>query len=166
MIKEYRTPHVIFLCGIAGSGKSTVAQKLCTLYPERKYVIHSTDSIYEERGAALGWTYNEAFERISRDVIEDEFIEKLISSIHLKENIIIDQTNLTKKARKKKLDRLPKCYTKIACVVLCAKEQLYCQLEKRYKETGKYISAHVINTMVSQWEEPTEQEFDRIVHLT
>lgn len=159
----YKTPHVIFLCGLPGSGKSTWAQKICEQYSSSDYNVLSTDALYEERAHALGWSYNEAFERISFSVINEEFMERLICCVYNKENIIIDQTNLTKQSRKKKLDRFTTDYLLVAHVFKLSPLELAQRLKKRYYETGKYIPTDIIKRMNMSWEKPDGTEFDYIL---
>jgi predicted kinase len=101
--------ELVMLCGIPTSGKSTYVKRLKKLDYWKDAVVLSTDNYIEEYAKRVGQTYNEVFD----DVIPDATRQLEIAFIEAKDkgkDIIFDQTNLSKKTRRKKLSKLPSYY--------------------------------------------------------
>ena len=144
-------PKLYMLIGVPGSGKSTwtadqVWAKDCS--------IVSSDRFIDEHAAKMGKTYNEVFDeyvKIATKLMENQVLIAQANNM----DIIWDQTNMSAKSRAKKLAMLPN-YEKIAVVFKTPeKEELDRRLANR---PGKFISEKIVNSMISSYNEPTEEE--------
>ena len=159
--------EVIMMIGPAGSGKSTWIKKFLEKNNEDgKYVVLSTDDIFVELGDKEGLNYSEAFAKFKYSDVEKIFYERLDQAITDGKNIIWDQTNLTIKTRSKKLEKLPKTYSK-KCVVFNLPKEIVLGRAKNADrvDAGKIIPASVIMNMFKQFEMPDQFEFDKIIEV-
>ena len=153
--------ELIMMCGIPCSGKSTYIRRGVenTDYFD-EYVILSTDNYIENIAKENNTTYNEIFQ----DVIEEATVkmyQDLDLAIQRGKSIIWDQTNLSKKTRKKKLKKIPGEYTKTAIILPLTLEEAFIRNSQR---ANKFIARSVIHRMYHQFELPTEDEgFDVIM---
>lgn len=147
------------LCGIPTSGKSTYVQKLKKLDYWKDAVVLSTDNYIEAQAKCLGMTYNEIFQ----DCIDEATRQLEIAFIEAKDkgkDIIYDQTNLSVKARKKKLSKLSSSYRR---GVVYFKVSLEEALERNKHREGKFIPESILKRMWHQFEIPTISEgFDYV----
>lgn len=135
-------PQIILLVGVPLSGKSTYIHSL-----ENKddFVILSTDDIIQTLADRHQSTYNAMWEKYI-DWAWQEFNIQFKEALKAKKNIIIDQTNLTCKSRRRKLTQVPKCYTKVGIQFeIPSWEELYKRNEQRY---GKHMSYKVLKGMI------------------
>lgn len=142
------------LIGVPGSGKTTWIKN-----NKHNAVVLSTDDYIERVADKQGKTYSEVF----KDAIgpaSDQMEKDLIQATRNDQDIIWDQTNLTAKVRKQKLQRIPKSYKKIA-VYFSVPQDLRDRLASR---PGKTIPEPVIISMINQLQPPTKEEgFDEVV---
>lgn len=142
------------LCGIPTSGKSTYVQKLKKLDYWKNAVVLSTDNYIEAQAKRLGMTYNEIFQ----DCIDEATRQLEIAFIEAKDkgkDIIYDQTNLSVKARRKKLSKLSSSYRR---GVVYFKVSLEEALERNKHREGKFIPESILKRMWHQFEIPTISE--------
>lgn len=158
------SPEFIMLIGLPGSGKSTYIAKLLSQYPDKNFVVLSTDNILTAIADAEGLTYAEAFSK-HMGRADKKFKIDFRQAKNTKSNIIIDRTNLTPKGRNKFLSQLPKEYFTKAIIFNVERDELDRRLQKREIETGKHIPKHVVDNMERSYAEPTTSEFDRIAHV-
>lgn len=107
--------QLIMLVGLPYSGKSYLAESL-GLYNESDYVVVSSDKILLEWAEASGSSYNSIF-KDKVDAAQQEATKRLLNALREGKSVVIDQTNLTKASRCRKLSQCPKDYTKICIVV-------------------------------------------------
>lgn len=151
---------VTFLVGIPCSGKSTFL-KNNDLY--RNHVILSTDDELEKIAAEKAITYNIAFENHFKEA-EKRMQEVLKEGLAEKRNFVIDQTNLTKKSRKKKMGWFPKEYSFEVVVFETSMMDILSRLKIRNSSGNKVITTKIIDTMLFSYESPTEEEgFSKII---
>lgn len=151
-------PKLFMLIGVPGAGKSTWI-KTQTLTDDA--IILSTDNFIEDKAAGEGKTYSEAFSEHIYDATA-QLDEDLEYAMQHGKDIIWDQTNLTVKGRRMKLQMVMPSYDKIA-VVFETPEDIADRLKKR-EDTGKVIPINVFNSMVLSYEPPTRFEgFDKII---
>lgn len=152
-------PKLIMLVGLPGTGKSYWITN--TTIDSRSVVI-STDNIIDTLGTIYGMTYNEMFNDITYSFAEKTMYHIAKHHIALGNDIIWDQTNLTKKTRARKLQMFGPEYTKMALYFSIPHDH-----EKRLaNRQGKTIPGHVIEGMKKSLQEPTLDEgFDEIVRL-
>lgn len=146
----------MILCGIPTSGKSTYVDKLLRLDYWQNSVVMSTDYFIEFYAKQQGKTYNEVFSDAIRHAIPKA--DALLKyAIHHKKNIIWDQTNLTVKKRKEKLNLIPKSYYKSATYFEISLDEALKRNEIR-KLTGKEIPVPVLKQMYNRFTIPTIEE--------
>lgn len=158
------------MCGLPGVGKSTWIWQLESQlrndhYPlsDTDVVVISTDDIIEGLGTGYGMTYNELFDNVTYSFAEKIMYKIAKHYIDKKTKFVIwDQTNLTVKSRKRKLDMIPSEYEKI-CVYFEIPADHQERLDGR---KDKFIPPHVIDSMKKTLEIPTESEgFNEVVKI-
>lgn len=153
--------ELIMMCGIPCSGKSTYIYRgteNTSVFDE--YVVLSTDDYIEEYAKANSKTYNEVFDEAIKEATTKMY-KDLKLAIQREKSIIWDQTNVSKKSRKKKLNMIPDTYTKTAVVLPITLEEAIVRNSQR---ANKFIPRSVLHRMYYQFEIPTEDEgFDYIM---
>ncbi|MEK6886648.1 MAG: ATP-binding protein [Nanoarchaeota archaeon] len=152
----------IMLIGLPGSGKSTYVGK----YPKHdNTVVLSTDGYIEEKAKELGKTYNEIF----RDYIDEStkiFNENIKFAVVERKHIIIDQTNLSEKSRRRKLSQIPKHYAKFAIFWEPDIDRVWKVNQERHS-FGRSLSDPTLQQMIDNFVFPTEEEgFDIVIKLS
>ena len=159
-------PCYIMMVGVPGCGKSTIIQKIIGLNSDRGFFIASTDDIIEDIAKSKGKTYSEVFPSINHKQIKKQMDENIQKSFNKGNHIIHDQTNMSAKSRTSKLSIVPDNYFKICVNVSVDDKILVERLDKRAKETGKFIPKHVIDNMFSSYNPPTKKEgFGLIIEI-
>jgi predicted kinase len=146
--------EMIMLVGIPCSGKSTYVEKLKKLDYWKDAVILSTDNYIEQYAKSIGKTYNEVFDDVISDASQELEME-LNWSKSKGRNLIWDQTNLSVKARRKKLSKLPSIYKRSAVYFEISLEEA---LERNKHREGKFIPESILKRMYHQFEKPTISE--------
>ena len=146
-------PKCYQLIGVPGSGKSTwIKDQIWAL----GLTIVSTDAFVEDYARAQGKTYSEVFTDYMPTAV-NLMAEQVVRARELGHTVIWDQTSTTIASRAKKFRMLPD-YEHIAVVFRTPEHtELMRRLSSRW-ESGKIIPEHVIASMISSWEEPTEEE--------
>lgn len=149
------SPTLYMLVGVPGSGKSTWINTV-----EFDATVISTDNYIENVARYQNITYNEAFKDHIKNA-EKLMYEDLGWAIEYNTNIVWDQTNISSKTRKKKLNLVPSHYNKIAVMFETpADDELERRLNSRH---GKTIPPHVMDGMIEMLEQPTlEEGFDEV----
>ena len=143
-------PKVYVLVGVPGSGKSTwVANQDWA----KDCVYVSTDALVEEEAARQGKTYNDVFKEYM-PVAVDLMCEQVIAARDAGKDIIWDQTSVNVKSRVKKFNMLPE-YDHIAVVFPTPEAEEHA---RRLNRPGKHIPKHVLESMIENFEMPTEEE--------
>lgn len=139
------------LVGVPASGKSTwIKDQIWAL----GLTIVSTDAFVEDYARSQGKTYSEVFDEYMPTAVE-LMAEQVVRARELGHDIIWDQTSTTIATRAKKLRMLPDYYA-IAVVFRTPDRDT---LDRRLiSRPGKSIPRHVVDNMISNWEEPTEDE--------
>lgn len=160
-LSDSMAPRLIMLCGIPTSGKSTfVREGLGGLVHGDDYVLLSTDMFIERDALALGLSYNEVFDYCIGPATS-EMETRLKLATRYGKNIVWDQTNLSRKARRRKLRQVPEFYDRIAVWFPISLEEA---LERNDNRPGKFIPKSVIRRMHVQFEPPdTSEGFDEVV---
>ena len=165
-IMEIEKPlRSIMLIGLPGSGKSTWIRNFLSKENPSNWVIASTDDILEKWGKEKGLNYNQAFQHFNFKDVTAQMNQHIQDAIKNGKNIIFDQTNMTQKSRRSKLQMLPKNYSREAVVFSIPDAELKARLNKREKEEGKKIPPHVIDSMARSYEAPTKAEFEKITYI-
>ena len=139
------------MVGVPASGKSTwIKDQIWAL----GLTIVSTDAFVEDYARSQGKTYSEVFDEYMPTAVE-LMAEQVVRARELGHDIIWDQTSTTIATRAKKLRMLPDYYA-IAVVFRTPDRDT---LDRRLiSRPGKSIPRHVVDNMINNWEEPTEDE--------
>lgn len=154
-------PKAYILIGVPGSGKSTWIAKAPVDW--NNTVVASTDNYVEQEAKRQGKTYTEVFKDVMPDAV-NHMAKTVVDAVRNKQDIIWDQTSTTRHTRAKKFRMLPKDYEVIGVVFPTPDSK---ELARRLgNRPGKTIPDEVIQSMISKWEEPTEDEgFSKIIHV-
>lgn len=151
------------LIGYPGSGKSTISK---TLFPGSLRL--SSDDYIEGFAKSVNKTYNEVFDEVIKDATASiEEAIRLIKQDEYSEDMAVvwDQTNLTVKSRKAKLQKFGKDWKKVAVHVIADPLYIYHTNNKR-AEFGRAIPEKILNSMMNTFERPTYDEgFDEIIMI-
>ena len=139
------------LIGVPGSGKSTWANSQ-EWAKDCAYI--STDGYVERFAQRLGATYNDVFETVM-----PRAIRLMTRAVHRArregKDILWDQTSTTVKSRKNKFRMLPDYYA----IAVVFRTPDAAEWERRLaSRPGKSIPKFVLDNMVKNWQEPTEEE--------
>lgn len=162
ILNTHSQPYILMLVGPPLSGKDSLLKKLnlddVTLISRDDILmsLHNTDD------------YTEAFNQVDQKMVDRILNEKIQDCISKKKNVIINMTNLSKKSRNRHLCKFPSSdYDKIAIVFpklnLC---DYINRNDNRKKEENKFIPVGVIQSMIDNWQDVTQDEgFDSIIKL-
>ena len=148
-------PKCYQLIGVPAAGKSTWYKNQDWLgedKKEHKYV--STDQHVEGYAQDQGKTYSEVFAEYMPTAIEQMMINvNLAAAFQI--DIVWDQTSTTVKSRARKFNMLPN-YEHIAIVFRTP--NLDVLKERLASRPGKDVPWEVVQGMIDNWEEPTNEE--------
>lgn len=149
-------PTLYMLIGVPASGKSTWVKS-----NKGHAIVASSDDYIEQQAERLGSTYSDVFDDYIK-LANNHAISSARQAFSDKQDLIWDQTNLTKNGRRNKLKMVPKDYKKVAVFFPTPHEDV---LKKRLAgRTGKNIPDYVITSMIKTLEKPTKDEgFDEII---
>lgn len=142
---------MFMLIGLPGVGKSTWIKD-----PSREGIpVVSTDAYIEDFARLSGQTYNDVF---SDQIKAATSAMDLNVDLYIKNDraFIWDQTNLTIKSRKQKLNKIPDHWNKIA--VYFEKPEDIEWKRRLNSRPGKVIPDFVLNNMQKNFEYPTIDE--------
>ena len=146
------------LVGVPASGKSTFADQFLKDQPSWKHI--SSDKWIEHFCSIAGLTYNEGFSQFIKDAGR-LMNEELASSVKAGLNLVWNQTNLTSDSRKKKLQSIPKDYSKV-CIYFPKPEDEEWR-RRLATRPGKSIPENILDNMVRTVIIPNEAEgFDKV----
>lgn len=148
-------PVVEFLIGLPCSGKS--------FYRNAKegFKVICRDDIILSLGD--GKTYEEAYRTVPEGRVNEELDKAMKLAVKNKENFIMDQTNLVKSSRLKKMNQM-KGYFKRAVLFLEELPVIYERNKVRHEKENKFISDEVFYRMMTSFYPPSiEEGFDEIV---
>ena len=118
-------------------------------------MIVSSDNIIENYAKSVGATYNDLFDEYIETAIE-LMLGQLRHFVRQGHNIIVDQTHLTPKVRKRKLKMIPDHYEKIAVYFEISKEGMF--KRNHNKDRTKTIPDSVLESMHGSYVRPTVDE--------
>lgn len=115
-------PTLYIMCGLSGSGKSTIATQIANENPNT--IIVSSDAIREElTGNYENQEHNEEVFKI--------FHDRIRKNLENKKNVIADATNLTMKSRRAIMMKVNGLNVRKVCVIIpkpfeqCKKDNLH-----------------------------------------
>lgn len=140
------------MVGLPGSGKDTWIKN----NNHEQLPILSTDKWIEEEAYRRGLTYNEIFKDYIK-VADNFFKLQLIDVIVNKKSFIWNQTNLSKKSRKGKIDKIKDTH-RIIAVPLDPAFTIIKQRNEERKRYGRSLPDELLITMNLSYESPTFDE--------
>jgi predicted kinase len=110
--------------------------------------------------------YLKAYKQVNQKEVDRILRVKILENVEQNKDVIINMTNLTKKGRKKHLNKFQN-YEKVAIVFPKLDLSEYgIRNIKRKTEENKCIPLSLMLSMISTWEEATFDEgFDKIINL-
>jgi len=155
-------PTITYLIGPPASGKSTYRYKYA-----KNEVIISRDDIRDELREKIGISYEDTFYYTDFDKNVNSILQNNIyEAIKNRNDMIIDMSNISLSSRRKIMSRIPLLYIRKAVVFRVDYDELVIRIKKRGEETGKFIPIKILNWMISQYEEPSEEEnFSEIKYI-
>jgi predicted kinase len=154
-------PTVYVLMGLPGSGKTTWRNRFVA---ERKGAAHAVarDDVVEEMAGLHGITYAEAWRTFSR-IIDKEFRRRLTEAFTLGKDVVVDNTNLTAKARRRIFGRVPEEWEKVGVIFDVPEQWLVHRLLARADAGGKRVAPWLVSRMRLDWVPPAPDDFDRLL---
>lgn len=143
-------PKVYVLVGVPGSGKSTWVSNQDWV---KDCVYISSDRHVEEEARRQSKTYNEVFKDYATTAVS-MMLDDVVAARAEGKDIIWDQTSVSVKSRKKKFSMLPDYYH-IAVVFATPEPEEHA---RRLDRPGKHIPKDVLDSMIKNFEMPTEEE--------
>ena len=148
-------PTFYMLIGVPASGKSTWVEK-----NKGDALVISSDNLIETYAADNGKTYNEVFKDQIK-IATKLAMEHAEAAFAADQDVIWDQTNLTKKSRKSKLAMVPEHYRKTAVFFATPLEE---EWQRRLNSRqGKSIPSYILDSMIEMLEMPDHTEGWNIV---
>ncbi|KAL3851272.1 hypothetical protein ACJIZ3_013154 [Penstemon smallii] len=165
--------EVIMMVGLPASGKTTWAENWVKEHPEKRYILLGTNLALEQMkvpGLLRKNNYGERFDQLM-DRATKIFNVLQSRASRIPRNFIIDQTNVYKSARKRKLKPFAN-YIKIAAVVFPRPEELKLRAEKRFNEMGKEVPSEAVQEMLAKYTLPMSKDmpmadeyFDQVIFV-
>jgi len=155
---------LIVMAGLPGTGKSTFVHKQLLNFLGGDTFVFSTDDWIENKAKELGKTYSEIFQDYV-SAAHSEMYSSLEKAIENNFHIVWDQTNLSRKKRRKILDSVP--YSRNFCFYV-PKPLYYDPVwrERLRNRPGKEIDEKVIKSMYVSYAEPSEDEgFEKLCRV-
>jgi predicted kinase len=146
-----KSPRCYQLIGVPAAGKTTWLKNQEWILG-MEYV--STDYHVEEYAKAQGKTYSEVFKDYMPTAV-DLMAAEVIEARTAGRDILWDQTSTTVKSRARKFNMLPN-YWHIAVVFRTPKLDVL--KERLASRPGKEIPWEVVQGMIDNWEDPTNEE--------
>lgn len=149
--------QAIFMVGAPNSGKSTYINK--NLYG---LAIVSRDiKVLQLAGTD---NYDDAWKKVDQKQVDKMLQEHFEWVTESEQDFVIDMTNMSKKSRKRWLDKIDKSVYEIKAIVF--RTPLETLLYRNEQRPGKTIPVNVIHTMFNSYEEPTAEEgFSEIIYV-
>ena len=139
------------LIGVPAAGKSTwIKEQIWAL----GQTVISTDPFVEDYARTQGKTYTEVFKDYMPTAV-DRMAKQVVFARENSHTVIWDQTSTTVKSRARKFNMLPD-YEHIA--VVFRTPDLDVLKERLINRPGKEIPWEVVQGMIDNWEEPSEEE--------
>jgi len=155
-----KSNSILLYVGLPCSGKSTYS----------KYFngeIISRDDILIEYGKEKynNGEFSKIFNMLTdedQEKIDIEYRKRFVDATKTEKDILIDMTNLTKKSRRSKLNRVDESFKKQIKMFIVPLHTLYERNKKRFAEEGKFIRDEVYLNMAKKFIVPTYDEADEI----
>ena len=143
-IRAIKSPLLIVMVGLPGSGKSFIAKQLAEVNDDISIV--SSDAIREE-------FYGDVNDQSHNDKVFRIVNKRLKEGLMAEKKVILDATNISKKRRKALLRDLK--YPESMAIVMAVPEYI---CKKRDEERDRHVGPDVINRMMKNWCPPHYSE--------
>ena len=150
-------PLLIMLVGLPGSGKSTAARRLISVIRSRGQAceIVGTDAYLETEAARRGLSYAAMFAE-GFDAAQALMWKQAKEAVRSRFSVIWDQTNLTVKARGRRLRLFSEDYLCIAGVMSTADHEAW---ERNLaRGPGRAVPKDAFDRMRTEYRRPSRQE--------
>lgn len=153
------------MVGLPATGKSTFIEKI----KNEDTWIYSTDMYIESVAEENGITYDDAF-KTNIDDAKKFNDKKLETMTYLGKDVIWDQTNISKKKRKKIISQMKEKGYSVECICFLHPEPSKIDDVKMWDERlksreGKTIPQNVISNMIENFVLPEKDEgFDNVIY--
>jgi predicted kinase len=154
-------PSVYVLMGLPGSGKTTWRRRFLAERGDAAVAV-ARDDVVEEMALARGITYGEAWRTFSK-AIDKEFRRRLTEAFTLGRDVVVDNTNLTARARRRILSRVPPGWERVGVIFDAPDELLVQRLLARADAGEKRVAPWLVSRMRQDWVPPVPGEFDRLL---
>jgi len=163
--KHNPRPMCALMIGPQAAGKSTFRNSYLNLHPDTD--VFSTDDMIEDWAKANGMTYTEAFSKVNFKSMEKQMFESFSTSVAMNKDVLVDRTNVTEGSRARWLNRLPKeNWLRVGLIFWASDDVLKERLERRGRETGKYIDWKIVKDTMERYQPPScNKEFDLIIEI-
>ena len=145
-------PVVTMLIGPPACGKSTWVEKNTV-----DDIILSRDAIVMEIGG--GVSYTEAFASVDQRAVDQDLHAMTVNTVIDGMSFIVDQTNMSRKSRRKILGQIGNKYWKKAVVFATGYEEI---MRRCHERKDKHIPDYVMKNMIGSFMIPMYDEFDEI----
>lgn len=149
--------EVIFMCGVPGSGKTTLRHKM----PHAIFI--STDDYIEAYARGTNKTYNEAFHMVYEDA-EKYMYKELSNCIMDGVTVIIDRTHTTRKSRASMMNKckaIAKQHNKkleFSIYAIALDHARVHEVQEQRKKVGRAIPDNVLSSMIDSFTLPAADE--------
>ncbi|MGQ9369207.1 AAA family ATPase [Azospirillum sp. ST 5-10] len=154
-------PTLYLLMGPPGSGKTTWRRALLARRAPPAVAV-SRDDVVEEIAAARGIGYREAWAGFAK-AIDREYRRRLGEAFAHGVDVVADATNMTPKARRRVLSRVPAGWERVGVVFETPDAELHRRLAARAAAGGAAVPPWQVARMRADWVPPQPGEFDRVV---
>ncbi len=149
---------IVFFVGLAGSGKTTYRR-----HYEGYTIIARDDLLHKITGETH---YRKAWQRQEDEQlsprIEQALDQQFKQALAQNNPIVMDLTNLSRKARKRWLNQLPKHYQAQALIFLASEAEIW---QRNHRRQEKSLPDEVLHDMLLRFEHPLFDEFERIDYV-
>eukprot|EP00401_Gymnodinium_catenatum_P028284 CAMPEP_0117530618 /NCGR_PEP_ID=MMETSP0784-20121206/38435_1 /TAXON_ID=39447 /ORGANISM="" /LENGTH=445 /DNA_ID=CAMNT_0005326965 /DNA_START=21 /DNA_END=1354 /DNA_ORIENTATION=- len=146
----------IMMAGLPACGKTYWAQKHMEANPLKNYVLLGTNAVIDQMKVMnlnRQRNYAERWEELISQATP--IFNKLVEIAgKTPRNIILDQTNVYKNARRRKAGAFREFGTRICACIVNDEETLAQRTEKREREEGKFVPVEAVNQMRANFVAP------------
>merc|ERR1719428_224758 len=150
----------IMLCGLPACGKTYWAQKHMEANPTKSYVLLGTNAVIDQMKVMnlnRQRNYAERWEELISQATP--IFNKLVEIAgKTPRNIILDQTNVYKNARRRKASQFSNFGTRICMTIVNDEETLAIRTDKREREEGKFVPVDAVNEMRANFAVPEHDD--------
>lgn len=159
-MNKFKTPFVMLLSGVPMSGKSTWIKEN---YPG-VMVISRDDILLKVAGHN---DYNKAFYETDGKLVDKKLSERFILANSLRENVIVDMTQLSVKSRRKNLAYFSDDFYKVSVVFpVLTSDEYNIRNDFRKVNENKSIPDKLLSSMIESFVIPSEKEgFDEVIFI-